>query len=98
MCREAVSSCLQGAMFPPASGAGGSGLVQFEPEPAALAGSALDAYRAPEAFNRSLDECESHPRAGVLLPGFQPLEEAEQLTDILRGDADAVIPDPDAHE
>src|SRR5581483_6140002 len=62
------------------------GLVQFHPEPAALARRRLQARRTAHPFDRPPDDRETNPRSGIVVAGMQPLEDLEEPTLVLRRD------------
>src|SRR6185369_13098408 len=69
---------------------------EFNPETASLAFDGLDANAAAHTLDALADQGQADARATKAL-GVQTREQVPDLFPVARGDADAVIFDPDAH-
>src|ERR1044071_4236713 len=74
------------------------GLLQFDPEPAPFAFAGFDPGPAAEAFHAFLHDGQTDAGARVGLDSVQPFKDPENTPVKFRGDANAVVLDPDANE
>src|ERR1043166_4836881 len=74
------------------------GLLQFDPEPAPFAFAGFDPGPAAEAFHAFLHDGQTDAGARVGLDSVQPFKDPENTPVKFRGDANAVVLDPEADE
>src|SRR5687768_3743505 len=73
---------------------GWDGQGEVDPEAAAVAIGAIDAGRSAHSFHSTFDDRQTYAGARVLFRTLEALEEAEDSFPMLRGNADAVVFNP----